>query len=181
MLRDDRKLTKMPLWTDCWTAKSHITLLKAQPGSFNAATQRAIALDAISKAESSRLRGRRNGHVRWTKGEQDHDESVTADFRALNTSLSSGFNQMIEFQTGSCNKMLDHKSDIHRSWRRSLRLKQNFYPNQVKPDSRVEVQEDRKAFDPERLRCSAIIAASLGTCQISVHRKEQYNRVCPQT
>ena len=38
-----------------------------------------------------------------------------------------------------------------------------------------------KAFDPERLRCSAIIAASLGTCQISVHRKEQYNRVYPQT
>ena len=73
------------------------TLLKKEPGSFNAATQRAIALDAISKAESSRLRGPRNGHVRWTKGEQDHDESVTADFRALNTSLSLGFNQMIEF------------------------------------------------------------------------------------
>ena len=35
------------------------TLLKEEPGSFNAATQRAIALDAISKAESSRLRGRR--------------------------------------------------------------------------------------------------------------------------
>ena len=97
MLRDDRKLTKMPLWTDCWTAKSH-TLLKEEPGSFNAATQPAIALDAISKAESSRLRRRRNGHVRWTKGEQDLDESVRADFRALNTSLSSGFNQMIEFQ-----------------------------------------------------------------------------------
>ena len=71
------------------------TLLKEEPGSFNAATQRAIALDAISKAESSWLRGRRNEHVRRTKGEQDHDESVTADFRALNTSLSSGFNQMI--------------------------------------------------------------------------------------
>ena len=40
------------------------TLLKEEPGSFNAATQRALALDAISKAESSRLRGRRNGHVR---------------------------------------------------------------------------------------------------------------------
>ena len=83
------------------------TLLKDGPGSFNAATQRAIALDAISKTKSSRLRGRRNGHVRWTKSEQDHDESVTADFRALNTSLSSGFNQMIEFQTRSFNKMLE--------------------------------------------------------------------------
>ena len=85
------------------------TLLKEEPGSFNAATQRANALDAISKAEPSRLRGRRNGHVRWTKGEQDHDESVTADSRALNTSLSLGFNQMIEFQTKSLNKMLEQQ------------------------------------------------------------------------
>ena len=68
-----------------------------------------IALDAISKAESSRLQGRRNGHVRWTKGEQDHDGSVTADFRALNTSLSSSFNQMIEFQTRSFNRMLEQQ------------------------------------------------------------------------
>ena len=94
MLRDDRKLTK---------------ILKEEPGSFHTATQRAIALDSISKAESSRLRGRRNGHVRWTKGEQDHDESVTADFRELNTSLSSGFNQMIGFQTRSLNKMLEQQ------------------------------------------------------------------------
>ena len=85
------------------------TLLKEERVSFNAATQRAIALDAISKAESSRLRGRRNGHVRWTKGDQDPDDSVTADFRALNTSLSSGFNQMIEFQTRSFNKMLEQQ------------------------------------------------------------------------
>ena len=83
------------------------TLLKEEPGIFNAATQRAIALDAVSKAESSRLRGQRNGHVRWTRAEQDHDESATADFRALNTSLSSGFNQMIEFQTRSFDKMLE--------------------------------------------------------------------------
>ena len=55
------------------------TLLKEEPGSSNAFTQRAIALDAISNAESSRLRGPRNGHVRWTKVEQDHDESATAD------------------------------------------------------------------------------------------------------
>ena len=40
------------------------SLLKEEPGSFNAATQRAIALDAISKAEFSQLRGRKNGHVR---------------------------------------------------------------------------------------------------------------------
>ncbi|XP_075263321.1 uncharacterized protein LOC142354850 [Convolutriloba macropyga] len=40
------------------------TFLKEEPGSFNAATQRAIALEAISKAESSPLRGRRNGHTR---------------------------------------------------------------------------------------------------------------------
>ena len=85
------------------------TLLQDEPGSFNAATQRVIALDAISKAESSRLRGRRDGHMRWKKGEQDHDESVTADFRALNTSLSSGFNQIIEFQTRSFNKMLEQQ------------------------------------------------------------------------
>ena len=44
--------------------------------------------------------------MRWKKGEQDHDESLTADFRALNTSLWSGFNQMIDFQTRSFNKML---------------------------------------------------------------------------
>ena len=36
------------------------TLLKEELGRFNAATQRAIALDAISKAEFSRLRRRRN-------------------------------------------------------------------------------------------------------------------------
>ena len=90
-------------------SKIRYTLLKEEPGSFNAATQRAIALDTISKAESSRLRGRRNGHVRRTKGEQDHDESVTADFRALNISLSSGFNQMIEFQTRSFNRMLEQQ------------------------------------------------------------------------
>ena len=90
-------------------SKTRYTLLKEEPGSFNAATQRAIALDAISKAESSQLRGRRNGHVRWTKGKKDHDESLTADFRALNTSLSSGFNQMIEFQTRSFKKMLEQE------------------------------------------------------------------------
>ena len=88
-------------------SKIRYTLLKEETGSLNAATQRAIALDAISKAESSRLR--RNGHVRWTKEEQDHDDSVTADFRALNTSLSSGFNQMIKFQTRSFNKMLEQQ------------------------------------------------------------------------
>ena len=71
--------------------------------------KKAIALDAISKAETSRLRGRRNGHVIWTEGEQDHDESVTADFSALNTSLSSSFNKMIEFQTRSFNKMLEQQ------------------------------------------------------------------------
>ena len=157
------------------------TLLKEEPGSFNAATQRAIALDAISKAESSRLRGRRNGHVRWTKGEQDHDESVAADFRALNTSLSSGFSQMIEFQTRSFNKMLEQQERHTQIMEKILETKQDFYPNQVNPDFRVEVREDRKAFDPERLRCSAIIAASLGTCPIIAHRKEQYNRVYPQT
>ena len=85
------------------------TLLKEEPGGFNAATQRAIALNAIKKAELSRLWWRRNGHVRWTKGEQDHDQSVTADFRAGNKSLSSGFNQMIEFQTRSFNKMLQQQ------------------------------------------------------------------------
>ena len=62
-----------------------------------------------------------------------------------------------------------------------MKPKQDFYPNQVNPDFRVEVREDRKAFDPERLRCSAIIAESLGTFQIGVYRKEQYNRVYPQT
>ena len=86
------------------------TLLKEEPGSFNAATQRAFALDAISKAESSRLRGRRTGHVRWTKGEQDHGESITADFRALNTSLSSGFNQIIDrVSDQKLNKMLEQQ------------------------------------------------------------------------
>ena len=44
------------------------------------------------------------------------------------------------------------KSDIHRSWRKFLRPKQDFYPNQVNPDFRVEVREDRKALDPERLQ-----------------------------
>ena len=47
--------------------------------------------------------------MRWTKGEQDHDEPVTADFRALNTSLSSGFNQIIEIQTRSFNEMLEQQ------------------------------------------------------------------------
>ena len=62
--------------------KIRYTLLKEEPGSFNAATQRAIALEAIGKTETSRLRGRRNGHARGTKYEQDHDESATAHFRA---------------------------------------------------------------------------------------------------
>ena len=62
--------------------KIRYTLLKEEPGSFNAATQRAIALEAVSKAETSRLRGRRNGHARGTKDEQDHDESATANSRA---------------------------------------------------------------------------------------------------
>ena len=83
------------------------TFLKEEPGSFNAATQRAIALDTIIKAEPSRLRGRRNGHVRRTQGEQDHDDSAAADFRAL--SLLSGFNQMIQFQTRSFNWMLEQQ------------------------------------------------------------------------
>ena len=85
------------------------SLLKQEPEKFKAATQRAIALDAIGKAESSQLRGRQNGHVRWTKSEQDHDESATADFRAFNTSLSSDFNQMTEFKTRSFNKMLEQQ------------------------------------------------------------------------
>ena len=52
---------------------------------------------------------------------------------------------------------------------------------QQRQDFRVEVREDRMAFDRERLRCSAIIAGSLGSCQISVLKKEQYNRVYQQT
>ena len=44
-----------------------------------------------------------------------------------------------------------------------MRHKQDFYPNQVNPDFRVEVREVRRAFDPERLRCSAIIAKNLDT------------------
>ena len=47
--------------------------------------------------------------MRWTKGEQNHDESVTADLRALNTSPSSGFNQMIELQTRNFNKLLEQQ------------------------------------------------------------------------
>ena len=47
--------------------------------------------------------------MRWTKSEQDNDESISADFRALNTSLSSGFYQMIEFQTRSFKKMREQQ------------------------------------------------------------------------
>ena len=157
------------------------TLLKEEPGSFNAAKQRAIALDAISKAESSRLRGRRNRQVRWTKGEQDLDESVTADFRALNTSLSSGFNQMIEFQTRSFNKMLEQQERHTQIMEKIPETQTRFLSESGQPRFQSRSPENRKAFNPERLRCSAIIAASSGTCQISVHRKEQYNRVYPQT
>ena len=109
------------------------TLLKEEPGSLNAATQRAIALDAISKAESSRLRGRRNGHVRWTKSEQDQDDSVTADFRALNTSLSSGFNQMIEFQTRSFNKMLEQQERHTQIMEKILETQTRFLSESSQP------------------------------------------------
>ena len=124
MLRDDKKLTKMPLWTDCWTAKSDI---------HSAATQRGIALDAISKAESSRLRGRRNGHVIWTKGEQDHDESVTADIRALNASLSSGFNQMTEFQTRRFNRMLEQQKQHTQILEKILETQTKFLSESSQP------------------------------------------------
>ena len=109
------------------------TLLKKEPGSFNAATQLAIALDAISKAESSQMRRRRNGHVRWTKSEQDHDESVTADFRALNTSLSSGFNQMIAFQTRSFNKMLEQQERHTQIMEKILETQTRFLSESSQP------------------------------------------------
>ena len=110
------------------------TLLKEeQPGSFNAATQRAIALDAISKAESIRVRGRRNGNVRWTKGEQDHDESVTADIRALNTSLSSGFNQPIEFKIRRFNKLLEQQERHTQIMEKILETQTRFLSESSQP------------------------------------------------
>ena len=80
------------------TELKNLQLLESEPGSFTAATRKATALDAISKAESSRLRGRKNRNVRWTKGEQYHGESTTADLRALHTSMSSGLNDRVPDQ-----------------------------------------------------------------------------------
>ena len=109
------------------------TLLKEEPGSFNTATQRAIALDATSKTESSQLRGRRNGYVKLTKGEQDHDESSTADVRALNTSLSSGFNQLIESQTRSPNKMLEQQERHTQIMEKILETQTRFLSESSQP------------------------------------------------
>ena len=161
-----QEANRMPLWTDFWRAKSdrHI---KEEPWSFNTITQRAIVLDAISKAETSRLRELRNGNVRWTKSEQDHDESTTNDLRGLLTSMSSVFNQKIEFQTRSRDKMLEKQE-------RHTQIGAKIFENYVRflsesNQPRVEVQEELKAFGPERF--SAMIAENLGTCQITVHRK----------
>ena len=157
------------------------SLLKEEPGSFNAATQQAIALDAISKAEFSQLRGRKNGHVRWTKGEQDHDESVTADFRALNTSLSSGFNKMIEFQTRSVNKMLEQQERHTQIMEKILETQTRFLPESSQPRFQSRSPGRLEGFRPRMSAMQCHNCGSLGNCQISVHRKEQYNRVYPQT
>ena len=113
--------------------KIRYTLLKEEPGSFNAATQRSIAQDAISKAESSRLPRRRNGRVRWTKSEQDHDESATADIRALKTSLSSGFHQMIKFQTRSVNRMLEQQKRHTQIMEKILETQTRFLSKSSQP------------------------------------------------
>ena len=90
-------------------------LLKEEPGRFNAAIQRAIALDAISEAQSSRLRGRRNGHVRWTKGEQDYDESVTAGLEHLTPVCHRVSIKRSSFRPEASIRRWSSKSDIHRS------------------------------------------------------------------
>ena len=87
----------------------------------------------MSKAESSRLLGRRKGHVRRRKGEKDHDESVTADFRALNISLSSGSNQMIKFQTRSLVKMLEQQERQTQIMEKILETQTKFLSESSQP------------------------------------------------
>ena len=146
------------------------TLLKDEPVCFNAATQRAIALDAISNAESSRLRGQRNGHLRCTKGEQDHDESVTADFRAFNTSLLSGFNQMIEFQIRSLNKMLEQQKRHTQIMEKILETPTRFLSESSQP--RFQSRRPRRP-DGFRPRTSAMQCYN---CREFGHLSNQ----CPQ-
>ena len=73
------------------------------------------------------------------------------------------------------------RSDIQKSWRRFLRPIWDFYQNHVNQNLSVEVQDNLNAFSPQGLQCSVIIAEKLSTCKISVQRKEQNNRVYPQT
>ena len=67
------------------------------------------------------------------EGDQDHDDSVTADFRALNTSLSSGFNQMIEFQTRSFNKMLEQQERHTQIMEKILETQTRFLSESSQP------------------------------------------------
>ena len=147
------------------------TLLREEPGSFNAATQRAIALEAISKAESSQLRGRRNGHVKWTKVEQDHEESATADFRALNTSLPSGFNQIIVFQTRSFNKMLEQQERHTQIMEKILETQTRFLSESSQPRFQSRSPGRPEGFQP------TTSAMQRYNCQEFGHFLNQ----CPQT
>ena len=157
------------------------TLLKEEPGIFILATQRAIALDATSKVESSRLWGKRNGHVRWTKGEQEHDESATVDFRAINTSLSSFFNQMIDFETRSFNKMLEQQERNTQIMEKVLETQTRLLSESSQPRFQSKSPGRPEGFRPRTSAMQCYDCREFGHLSNQFHRKEQYNRVYPQT
>ena len=86
--------------------------------------------------------------MRWTKGEQDHDESVTADLRELNTGLSSGFNQMIEFQTRRFNKMLEQQERHTQIMEKILETRTRFLSESSQPRFQSRSQGRPESFQP---------------------------------
>ena len=153
------------------------TLLKEEPRTFNAATKRANALDAISKAESSRLRGRRSEYVRWTKSEQEQFEPTISDLRALDTSLATDFNQMIEFQTKSFNKMLEqqkrHTETMEKILETQTRLLTESTPSRLQSRSPGR----QESFRPKTSTMQCYNCREFGHLPINALKKEQNNRV----
>ena len=120
------------------------TLLKEDPDTFNASTQRAIALEAISKVENARYRPRRTGHVRWTQGE-DGDCGRKADIRDLSTNLDISMSEIMDNQTRYFGKLLEQQERHTQIMERLLDTQNRFLTESLPPGriSRSPARVDR--------------------------------------
>ena len=117
------------------------TLLKEDPDTSNASTQRAIALKAISKVENVRYQPRRTGHIRRTQGEED-DCGRKADIRDLSTNLGISMIEIMDNETRYFGKLLEQQ-ERHTQIMERLLETQNRFLTEALPSGRISRSPSR--------------------------------------